>query len=170
MAGKRCLKGVDIMKLRFFGSLQRSGTIGFYFLTIMSCLTMGSKWESHLNIHNGVRPEVSVLSHCHIDHSGLLPNLMDIEPEVFIVPPTADLANLLLKDSLKIAESTGVNAPYDTSDLHTFMYKTKTVDYRIKFQTHGYNVEFYDASHIPGSGMHACNIQEWRKSAIYRRY
>lgn len=139
------------MKLRFLGACREVGRSALLLDdTIM--LDYGIKMaESPEYPVNGARPQVVLLSHCHIDHSGLIPNLMDLEPDIFMTPPTADLANMLLRDSLKIAESTGVNAPYDAGDLHTFMYKTKTVDYRVKFQTHGYDVEFYDAGHIPGA-------------------
>ena len=139
------------MKLRFLGACREVGRSAL-FLDDSIMLDYGIKMAEPPEYPvNGVRPQVVLLSHCHIDHSGLVPNLMDLEPEVFMTPPTADLANLLLRDSLKIAESTGLDKPFDSRDLHTFMYETKTVDYQVKFQTHGYDVEFYDAGHIPGA-------------------
>ncbi len=139
------------MKLRFLGACREVGRSALFLddsIMLDYGIKMGEPPEYPVN---GVRPQVVLLSHCHIDHSGLVPNLMDLEPDIFMTPPTADLANLLLRDSLKIAESTGVNAPYDAGDVHAFMYRTKTVDYRAKFHTHGYDVEFYDAGHIPGA-------------------
>ncbi|MBC7085922.1 MAG: MBL fold metallo-hydrolase [Methanomethylovorans sp.] len=139
------------MELRFLGAGREVGRSALLLDdTIM--LDYGIKMSEPPQYPiNGTRPQVILLSHCHIDHSGLIPNLMDLDPEIFMTPPTFDLTNLLLRDSLKIAESTGLNAPYDSGDIQKFMYKTKKVDYRVKFQTHGYNVEFYDAGHIPGA-------------------
>ena len=100
---------------------------------------------------NGSRPQAVLLSHAHIDHSGAIPNLMDLEPDVFMTPPTFDLSNMLAQDTLRIAEREGEMPAYDSIDLTKFVYKTKQVDTGVPFHTHGYDVEFYDAGHIPGA-------------------
>ncbi len=104
---------------------------------------------------NGARPEVVLVSHAHLDHSGAVPSLMDLEPDIFMTAPTFDLVGMLARDTLKIAEIKGENPPYDSMDLTRFMENTKLIDNGVKFKTHGYNVEFFDAGHIPGaSGIH----------------
>ena len=47
---------------------------------------------------------VMVLSHAHIDHSGLIPKLVKdgFEGNVFCTPATKDLASILLEDSAEI--------------------------------------------------------------------
>src|ERR1700744_1659484 len=48
--------------------------------------------------------DVVVLTHAHIDHSGNLPTLvrMGFEGQILCTPPTADLSELLLIDSVNI--------------------------------------------------------------------
>lgn len=100
---------------------------------------------------NGSRPQAVLLSHAHVDHSGAIPNLMDMEPDVFMTPPTFDLAHMLAKDTLKIAEREGEMPAYDSIELTKFAHNTKKIDTGIPFHTHGYDAQFFDAGHIPGA-------------------
>jgi putative mRNA 3-end processing factor len=101
---------------------------------------------------NGMEPEVVLVSHGHLDHCGAVPNLMYLNPEVFMTPPTAEFTLLLGKDTLKLAENTlsGIS-PFDTDDLQKLGSQTQKVDYNKPFKSHGYEVCFYDAGHIPGA-------------------
>ncbi len=100
---------------------------------------------------NGARPEAVLVSHAHIDHSGAVPNLMDLDPDVFMTPPTFDLAHMLAKDTLKIAEKGDEIAAYDSIELTKFAHQTRQIDAGIEFNTHGYNARFIAAGHIPGA-------------------
>lgn len=64
-----------------------------------------------------------VLTHAHIDHSGLIPLLykLGFSGEVYCTKETAELAQLLLRDSAQFPE-----APYDMSDVS-----------RVKWRIHG---------------------------------
>lgn len=69
---------------------------------------MGKDTET-LNRNWGFEPsEVShlILSHAHIDHSGLIPKLVKdgFEGKIFCTPATKDLASILLEDSAEIQE------------------------------------------------------------------
>src|SRR3954469_16954644 len=94
---------------------------------------MGNETDA-LNREFGFDPkEIScvVLSHAHIDHSGLLPKLVKegFEGKIFCTPATKDLAVLLLEDSANIQqndldsvsksrkEETLTNAFYDIDDV-----------------------------------------------------
>ncbi len=101
---------------------------------------------------NGMEPKIVLVSHGHLDHCGAVPNLMYLNPDVFMTPPTAEFAFLLGRDTLKLAESTlsGV-APFDLEDLHKLTNRTQKKDYGEIFKTHGYRACFYNAGHIPGA-------------------
>ena len=58
------------------------------------------------------------VSHAHLDHSGMVPWLCGRhDTEVILTPPTANVADLLLEDSLKVAAAEGYEAPFDESDI-----------------------------------------------------
>lgn len=101
---------------------------------------------------NGMEPKAVLVSHGHLDHCGAVPNLMYMNPEVFMTPPTAEFTNLLGRDTLKLAETTlsGV-APFDPNDLQRVNQLTRRKDYGEAFKTQGYSVCFYNAGHIPGA-------------------
>ncbi len=100
---------------------------------------------------NGARPKAVLVSHAHLDHSGAVPNLMDIAPDVYMTPLTFDLAGMLARDTLRITERSGEIAAFDSTDLSRFVENTHRVEPGMKFHTHGYNAQFYDAGHIPGA-------------------
>src|SRR5438093_9301976 len=58
------------------------------------------------------------VSHAHLDHSGMVPWLCGRhDTQVILTPPTATVADLLLEDSLKVADAEGYEAPFDESDI-----------------------------------------------------
>ncbi len=100
---------------------------------------------------NGLRPKSLVISHGHLDHCGLVPNLMDLEPEIYCTSITAKLSALLARDTLKIAENKGHVIPYYIDEIQEFERRVRAIEYRQEFMTQGYSACLYDAGHIPGS-------------------
>ncbi|MGP8321039.1 MAG: MBL fold metallo-hydrolase [Methanosarcinaceae archaeon] len=139
------------MKIQFKGGCREVGRSAV-FLDEKILIDYGMKpGESPLYPLNGMHPKTVLVSHGHLDHCGAVPNLMDLDPEIYMTPPTADFANMLAKDTLKIAQANGVYAPYNSEDLRKFVQRTTKIDTGVQFTTQGYNVEFYDAGHIPGA-------------------
>ncbi len=114
---------------------------------------------------NGLRPKTLIISHGHLDHCGLSPNLMDLEPEIYCTELTARLSALLARDTLKIAESRGHVIPYYTDEIQEFERKVRASEYREEFETSGYSACLYDAGHIPGSS--SVYIEKDKQSLLY---
>ncbi|MFH1077017.1 MAG: MBL fold metallo-hydrolase, partial [Pseudomonadota bacterium] len=78
---------------------------------------------------NGLRPKTLIISHGHLDHCGLAPNLMDLEPEIYSTSITARLSGLLARDTLKISEKRGHNIPYYNEEIQDFERRARPVNY-----------------------------------------
>ncbi len=118
--------------------------------------------------------DVLILSHAHIDHSGLIPKLVSegFAGKIFCTPATKDLAAILLEDSAEIqrADTKFINKRrvkqglplyeplYSIDDVAVSMGLFVTVEYG-KWQTvlPGVELMFTDAGHIIGSA--AVNLQ-----------
>lgn len=97
-----------------------------------------------------VFPEVVIVSHAHLDHSGVVPNLMRSSPSVYMTPVTRELLYILGKDTLKLGMQQGI-CVFDEKDLNDLMNYAFMTPYRERFWSSGYEFELYDAGHIPGS-------------------
>ncbi len=60
-----------------------------------------------------------VITHAHLDHSGLVPVLYKYEYDgpIYCTPPTRDLMSLLQLDYIKVAAGEGKKAPYESSHI-----------------------------------------------------
>lgn len=131
---------------------------------------MGSDTDG-LNRNWGFDPstiDVVVLSHAHIDHSGLLPKLVKdgFKGKIFCTPATNELASVLMEDSAGIQESDvkyvnrkreSMGLPllkplYTEDDAIAAAGKFVSVDYSTWTTIEeGVEVQFTDAGHIIGS-------------------
>jgi metallo-beta-lactamase family protein len=118
-----------------------------------------------------------LLTHAHIDHSGLLPRLSawGFRGPVYCTTATADLLQVMLKDSAYIQEkeiewrnksrhrsrSTQELAPlYTVTQAETLLKQLKNVDYNSEITPHpSIRCSFRDAGHILGSSI----IELWIK-------
>ena len=123
-----------------------------------------------------------ILTHAHIDHSGLLPRLcaQGFKGNIYCTPATAALLKIMLLDSAHLQE-----ADYERAlrkqlqgrwkgDLPTPLYSTiqaidclgqlKTVPFHQPFSpANGIRIEFFDAGHILGSAIAAVDIEQQSK-------
>lgn len=118
-----------------------------------------------------------ILSHAHIDHSGLIPKLVKdgFRGTIFCTPATHELTGLLLDDSARIQEDDAkyankknaiegrpyVRPLYTSEDADAAMALFKIVEYG-NWQTVDENVEvlFTDAGHIIGSAAVHLRVKE----------
>jgi len=118
-----------------------------------------------------------LLTHAHIDHSGLLPKLVrdGFKGEIIATKATADLAGIMLPDSAYIQEMEaewanrknrraghrGVKPLYTREDAKRCLSQFRAVDYAEKISL-GSDlwVRFSDAGHILGSAIIECFVTE----------
>ncbi len=72
-----------------------------------------------------------IITHAHLDHSGLLPVLFKYgyDGPVYCTPPTRDLMSLLQLDFIKVAVGEGKKAPYDSSHIRDVVMHTIPLKY-----------------------------------------
>lgn len=133
-----------------------------------------------MNRHFGFDPrevDVMILSHAHIDHSGLIPRLVaeGFEGKIFCTSATKDLTTVLLKDSAEIQEDdikyknkrrAAEGMPYLTP-LYTKDDAEKATEHFIEQSynqwfdvTDGVQAMYTDAGHIIGSAAINIRIKE----------
>jgi len=114
-----------------------------------------------------------LLSHAHIDHSGLLPRLVaqGFKGLVYATAATVDLCEVMLPDSAYIQEREAQQvdldrrrrhgkprhelAPlYTVAQAHASLKRMRRIDYENDFEPHpGLKCRFHDAGHILGSAI-----------------
>ena len=98
------------------------------------------------------------VSHAHLDHTGMIPWVTrQHDLDVTLTPPTADVADLLLRDSLKIADAEGYDAPFDDQDLRTARRRYRTIDFGDRVDVGPFELTAHPAGHIPGATMYEIN-------------
>lgn len=121
-----------------------------------------------------------VLTHAHIDHSGLLPKLVKagFTGTIYCTPATFDLISILLPDSAHIQQvdaeraqrrekeqpgkySELTEAMYGMAEVEQCLQQVETYDYDKVFSPHPrLQFRFRDAGHILGSAIIECWVQE----------
>ena len=121
-----------------------------------------------------------VLSHAHIDHSGLMPMLYKsgYRGPVYCTPATRDLCRHLLEDSARIQASDArylnrqidrgdlpgprIEPLYSQEDVDGVLGLMRTVPYRVRTALReGVALTFYDAGHVLGSAIVALDIDDY---------
>lgn len=132
----------------------------------------GSKTVRKLNHEpfpfNPSQADFLLLTHAHIDHSGLLPKLVKhgFSGPIYCTAPTADLLDFMLKDSAHIQRSNAQRANrrrlrkglepyeplYDEADVEETIKLLQTVDYGSWIEpASGFQARYWNAGHILGS-------------------
>lgn len=120
-----------------------------------------------------------ILSHAHIDHSGLLPffGKKGYRGPIYATPATRDLCSIMLMDSAHIQQKdaqwlskkqmTFIPPLYTSDDVHEIMKRFISVPYEMRLSV-GNDVfmTFHDAGHVLGSAMVELEYREmgkWKK-------
>lgn len=142
------------------------------------------KQTGEWNLHFGFQPseiDFLVLSHAHIDHSGLIPRLVaeGFIGDIICTPATRELCKIMLQDAAKIQESDAkfinkkrakldkplVEPLYTMEDALLALSFFKRVKYNQPYTlTDGVELLFTDAGHIIGSAAVHLDITENNKT------
>ena len=109
------------MKFRFLGGADTVGKMG---------MTMENGNETYL-VEYGMAPtkppeytlmapriKHAFLTHSHLDHCGMIPAVCGRDRcELFATPLTAEVGEIMMHDSLKIAKAENYPLPYTTGDI-----------------------------------------------------
>jgi len=134
-----------------------------------------------LNRHWGFEPrtvDYLVLSHAHIDHSGLIPKLVKdgFRGKIFATPATFDLCEIMLNDSAHIQEDDVfylnkrrkrqgkqlLEPLYETKDVQPALDRFYLVNYNEPHEIDkGIELLFTDAGHILGSAAVSLTIHDF---------
>ncbi|MCL5735864.1 MAG: MBL fold metallo-hydrolase [Actinobacteria bacterium] len=122
-----------------------------------------------------------LLTHAHIDHSGLIPRLVNegFKGPVYATAATCDLAEIMLLDSAHIQETEAewrnrkarragrrmLEALYTQRDAERAVRRFKAIDYRVaKELGPGITAVFHDAGHILGSSFLEMRLSDNRET------
>jgi metallo-beta-lactamase family protein len=130
-----------------------------------------------VSAYDPARIEFFLITHAHIDHSGLLPRMVQngFRGPIYTTPPTRDLLEIMLLDSAHIQEmeaqwktrkrlrhgEQNIEPLYTQKDAEATMPLFQTVPYDKPFEPFpGLEVNFRDAGHILGASMVALRVGE----------
>ncbi len=111
-----------------------------------------------------------VISHAHLDHSGLLPYLFKYgyRGPVYCTEPTKDVMALLLLDFIKIMRSEGKEPIFTSDDVEEMIKHTITINYdEVTDITPDVRLTLYNAGHILGSAMVHLHIGNGLHNILY---
>lgn len=111
-----------------------------------------------------------ILTHAHLDHSGLLPYLfkMGYKGPVYCTLPTRDIAALLALDFISIAQKEAKDPLFSSTDVKEMVKHTVVLDYEeVSDITPDIRITFYDAGHTLGSAMAHIHIGNGLHNLLY---
>lgn len=186
--------GLGYMKIQFFGAAQRVTGSKHLITTnkgtkiLLDCGLFQGIGTTELNLQFGFDPkevDFLILSHAHIDHTGLVPRLVrkGFKGTIYATPATRDLCEIMLMDSAHIQEKDlerinkrriGRNEEpyellYNADDVEAALALFKTVDYHTPFYLEeGVRVEYFDAGHLLGSaGIYLTFEEEYHHKNLF---
>ncbi len=107
-----------------------------------------------------------ILSHAHLDHSGLIPKLFDKDLFSYMHPATLDISKILWKDTIKIADLNKEKFPFPKENIRKADKYTFALGYDKEVQISDKTfIEFKDAGHILGSCL--CYLSIDNKKILY---
>ncbi len=99
--------------------------------------------------------DLVLLTHAHLDHSGMIPWLCSqADQTILSTKLTAEVSNLLHKDSIKIAKYEGYGPPYSSSNITEAAHSLLAVEAGHTKPLENTTLRMHHAGHIPGALMY----------------
>ena len=111
-----------------------------------------------------------VVSHAHLDHSGIVPYLFKFgyTGPVYCTAPTRDVMALLQLDMIKIQRSRGTDPIYTSEEVRQMVLHTITLEYEeVSDITPDIRLTLYNAGHMLGSSLVHFNIGNGLHNLVY---
>ncbi len=111
-----------------------------------------------------------ILSHAHLDHSGLIPYLykMGYKGPVYMTAPTRDISALMALDFIGVAYKQAAAPLFKSSDVRNMVKHSITLNYQeVTDITPDIRITFYNAGHTLGSAMIHFNIGNGLHNYVY---
>ncbi|HLC46939.1 MAG TPA: beta-CASP ribonuclease aCPSF1 [Candidatus Nanoarchaeia archaeon] len=111
-----------------------------------------------------------IISHAHIDHSGMLPLLFKYgyRGPVYCTAPTRDVMSLLHLDMIKIAMNEGKEPLYNADDVKEMVKHTICLEFEeVTDITPDVRITLYNAGHILGSAMVHMHVGNGLHNLLY---
>ncbi|MCR4284750.1 MAG: beta-CASP ribonuclease aCPSF1 [archaeon] len=111
-----------------------------------------------------------VLSHAHLDHSGLIPYIykMGYKGPVYMTPPTRDISALMALDFIGVAYKQAAAPLFKSTDIRNMVKHSVSLNYNeVTDITPDVRITFYNAGHVLGSAMIHFNIGNGLHNYIY---
>jgi putative mRNA 3-end processing factor len=162
------------MKIQFLGGAEEVGKLGMLLKHKGASMLIeyGFKINSKDKVNAAIKrpPEYPIasppvdcalLTHCHIDHSGMLPWLCGkYGTKIYTTPLTINVSELLWYDSLKVANAENYDRPYHENDIEEAMRHFEPITFGQTMDIAGFEVEAHSAGHIPGAAMYELRGEE----------
>jgi hypothetical protein len=111
-----------------------------------------------------------IISHAHLDHTGLLPYLykMGYKGPVYMTTPTRDLAALLALDFIGVAYKQAAAPIYSSADIKEMVKHSICLNFNeVTDVTPDIRLTFYNSGHVLGSAMIHLNIGNGAHNILY---
>ncbi|MFA5856137.1 MAG: beta-CASP ribonuclease aCPSF1 [Candidatus Pacearchaeota archaeon] len=111
-----------------------------------------------------------ILSHAHVDHSGLIPYLfkMGYRGPIYMTAPTRDLSALLALDFIGVAYKQAAAPLYSSTDIKEMVKHTVCLDYNeVTDIAPDIRITLYNAGHALGSSIVHINVGNGAHNLVY---
>ena len=116
------------------------------------------------------RLDAVIISHAHLDHSGLLPYLykMGYRGPVYMTAPTRDISALLALDFIGVAYKQAATPLFSSADIKEMVKHSICLNYNeVSDITPDIRITFYNAGHVLGSAQVHINIGNGLHNFVY---